>query len=1189
MDNESSEDAWAAHEVFRRSFLDRTSALWEAAPRLCLMWLGSLPSGEANVVAIRDRLQNLRFGPGHFDEFMAGAAFIPPSVVHECNGYAPDSDTVWVGWGNCAATLSPWSCPFLPIAYSAAEARRVFHRRADVGEWLARLSGKTLVCNCSRCPNDCWANILQDEFNAIFEEAAADRKVFTFDIPDEDLDVQPEAAIEAYARVRDEVDVQYNSSPSVPTSVPWPEFWIELVKTIRALRGPTFWEVFAGMAAMTTSFRALGIECAPPIDVIYNTDFNVLNPGFLSVVIGILASHLIVLLHAGPPCSSFSAILNGFRETRVRSREFPEGIPGLTGAQAEKVRLGNALADVAAILVEIQSKAENLHQLEQPGRSLMISYGTMAKALKTTESEGFQRDACVDGAPWRKPLVLYTSSVSVGARLAAKCRGCTSHRPLRGRAPNGIDWTKLACPYWPAWADAVASKWYTTLVRHRRKSGWEGASPVLLTPEGATHGEALALSNFVPSGGRTLARASQTMATGLQPTRKALPQLIPDGLPPNLHLQAALVVKHPMTLMPRSTDPVDYALKYADDDFEAMRKRRLNVVCILRELAAICKTDNDELTARCEETVATMLQAMGIKSVAFMREIAFVCGSRDIASPSLLLIGLPMLGWAPAAEGLVARTRPPKISVEEFLEERDQRNEKLIAATKASGDNRLDEKAYSKTMAEAQRGVLRGPYESLMEVPYEKVAVVPRHGIWEQHGGAEEPSVRCIDDMLCGGQNDTVGTVSSHRPTDPDGLVAQTRAVRRRYPNERLEGWPCDLEKAYKQVPGDPAMIMWVIIVIWSIAHGKPQYFVPLCQLFGGKSPPLNFARYAAWLCECAASLFGLAVSHCVDDIIGIEPAGLAASGNLAFKILCSLTGWTISASKSPLPSGRFVVIGVLLDLTGTPMSEAILQITEKRLEQLTKILMLIEANRKLGSGEAASLTGKLGFSLCACFGRVGRAKLRPFIRRSGERRSAVNHQIQAAVTWWLKFLREYVPRHIPFRLEDLNLVVSYSDGEGARAGLGIAVWSARCPDGPLAAFCEIPVAIRNLWDRQAGLDEYNDIFLIEAIGPLAILETFPKIVKNSLWLHFIDNVAAQHSLIKGSSSIMSGDIVIGETWKRIQKLNAYAYFDRVMSESNPVDGLSRGRPCGPWKQVLRAKLPRGLLQMLEMEAAQTM
>ena len=83
------------------------------------------------------------------------------------------------------------------------------------------------------------------------------------------------------------------------------------------------------------------------------------------------------------------------------------------------------------------------------------------------------------------------------------------------------------------------------------------------------------------------------------------------------------------------------------------------------------------------------------------------------------------------------------------------------------------------------------------------------------------------------------------------------------------------------------------------------------------------------------------------------------------------------------------------------------------------------------------------------------------------------------------------------------------------------------------------------------------------------------------MWLHFIDNVASQHILIKGSSSISSGDIVVGATWRKIQKLDVYAYFDRVESEANPVDGLSRGRMDGPWTQVIKAELPQNLLQLL--------
>ena len=448
---------------------------------------------------------------------------------------------------------------------------------------------------------------------------------------------------------------------------------------------------------------------------------------------------------------------------------------------------------------------------------------------------------------------------------------------------------------------------------------------------------------------------------------------------------------------------------------------------------------------------------------------------------------------------------------------------------------------------------------------------------------ATEQTCRDIDDMLVGEQNTTVGTTSSHRPTDPDSLVAQVRAVRRRYSSHELHGWPCDLKSAYKQVPNDPNLVRLSVIVQWSPVAGRAVFFLAYCQLFGGKSPPLNFARYPAWLCEVAAVLFGVPVSHCVDDMISVEPTILAFLGQRCFVELCRVAGWEISEGRSPPPSSRFVVIGVELDLMEVPTGEAAIKVTKKRIEQLTAMLLKIRKADSLGSGEAASLTGKLGFTLCACFGRHGRAKLRPFIRRSYESRNALNTQLRSGIDFWLQFLNSHVPRQIPVFLDAMELAVSYSDGEGDKAGLGVAVWSAKCPGRPLAAFCEIPEQIRRLWDSQREAEaQSSDIFLIEAIGPLALLQTFPKILKNSLWLHFIDNEAAQHSLVKGSSSIACGDVVVGETWKRIQQLGIYPYFDRVESKANPVDGLSRGRSDGPWERVIRARLPDDLEDKLK-------
>jgi len=53
---------------------------------------------------------------------------------------------------------------------------------------------------------------------------------------------------------------------------------------------------------------------------------------------------------------------------------------------------------------------------------------------------------------------------------------------------------------------------------------------MLITPEGTTLGAALAESNYVLAKGKSLEKYADVISTGLQPTRKALPQLIPDGL-----------------------------------------------------------------------------------------------------------------------------------------------------------------------------------------------------------------------------------------------------------------------------------------------------------------------------------------------------------------------------------------------------------------------------------------------------------------------------------------------------------------------------------------------------------------------------------------------------------------------------------------------------------------------------------
>ena len=68
--------------------------------------------------------------------------------------------------------------------------------------------------------------------------------------------------------------------------------------------------------------------------------------------------------------------------------------------------------------------------------------------------------------------------------------------------------------------------------------------------------------------------------------------------------------------------------------------------------------------------------------------------------------------------------------------------------------------------------------------------------------------------------------------------------------------------------------------------------------------------------------------------------------------------------------------------------------------------------------------------------------------------------------------------------------------------------------------------------------------------------------------------------MVRGSSTVSSGDHIVGTTWNLIHKHKILAWFDRVESASNPVDGLSRGKTEGPWAALEDLRLPEQLLRL---------
>ena len=677
--------------------------------------------------------------------------------------------------------------------------------------------------------------------------------------------------------------------------------WHEFISDIRSYGKRVFLEVFAGMAVLSAAFRAEGWPVGPPVDLAYGEQYDVMNHFFLAVLIAILLEGRVLLLHVGPPCASFSMAVNRFHSHRMRTLEQPGGLDDLDAKQRKKVDDGNALAEITTKFTAAQEAAKGFWQWEQPDSSLMWAYRPVRSAV--LHASFATRDVCMDGAPWKKPTRLAANSACIEG-LHLRCCGGHDHQPLEGCAPCGRNWTAIASPYWPTFAQKMACAWQHLLTDdHLEVTSASSYRSALLTERAdLTVTAAMANAQFQPSGKRSRMSIGAQIGAGKQPRGRALPQLVPDFLGPDAHLSVAQAVAHPFTRPPVLFPPVQYALAVQPRSMDTLNKQREEMMLALDQLAAATLEDAQFLASKVPWPTLQVMEAGGpLKNIPFMREITFIIGTVDPQLMPDFVLGLPMMGWAQHAPTQAQRDRQPEESILEFVEQSEQHNKKLLRRTKPSADATLDVEAWEKSMEEVKLGLLSQPVDNLEKLGMANPCLVRRHGLWEQHGNAKAPSVRVLDDFLEGGQNATVGYQFTHRPATLDNVAASMRAMSEEFP-EPMEFFTSDFAKAFKQVPGVTELLHLAVVVQWDPTHSQPAFMIPYTQVFGGRSTPLNFARFPAWCCYAMAVLAALPSEHCVDDIIGSERRSTIHSGWALWRCFARHCGWRVPDSKSPPP-----------------------------------------------------------------------------------------------------------------------------------------------------------------------------------------------------------------------------------------------------------------------------------------------
>ena len=1161
-------------------------ALWGCAPEAALVLAASMPSGDPQICRIRDELSSIV----PFPNDPRSTILVMPTLRHVSGPFHSfPLPLLYIGHGHSDIQSRPsqWSNPYAFLNYSVDESMSLFRRyllsRADLEEFLSPLSGAEMICDCSlgtRCHGRIIEGVFHETFIAGQEDEAIDLKIDAMDMATvmEGFDEDDEVGIIAEA-----TDVEVQPAPKFNSALEavnetvrsgaanvrqerpsWLPSWVTLIALIRAAIVPVFWEMFAGKAGLTREFLRQGWPCGPPVDIVYNPDFDLMNPSFLAIVLGLIFERLVRVLHLGPPCSSFSMACNRFARYAMRSAAEPGGFANLPPHRAEKVRLGNALAEIAARLAEAQEKAGNLWTLEQPATSLMWLWGPIAELIAKASTYLATIDVCMYGAPWRKPTTLAANFAQI-LRLVRKCDGSHSHLCLQGNAPCGRSWTAVASPYWPAFATSWV--WYCCElildVASGRRPPFHFAGMTSVDPSKPVEQILVDMGFEVPRGSDRSTVAVR-VSSGVQPTGRCMPQLLPDGLGPEHHLTVAKAVTHPSARPPSLPKHVEKALEFQAHSSGYLIALRSTILGKLKVLASLCETENRVIANATHEYIRKVVEK---RNVAFMREVTLICSGLDVNLFVDYVFGLPMLGWARHSPVMVQRSSEMPRAERPSPEEVATENAEVLKRAKPSYSRKLYELAWAKTKKEFESFSMVGPYHSLAQLPPGLPRLLNRFGILEMHGGATEESCRVIDDGKARGHNADSANTAAHRPADLDLLVAICRAVVMLFPREPLSGFPSDFKSAYRQVTSDPLQALDFVIASWDTDANRQVFFMAATQIFGSGNAPLNFTRYADFCCRALASLFAIPAVHCVDDVIDIEIQRFIASSFACWRAFAVLCGWDVPDEKSPPPSQFFRALGAMLDFRAHPDGPLLLRPAEDRVEALTKTLLSCLDQQRLSPSLAGKLYGKLMFMSSQYYGRLGRALLRAFSRRQHENRSLLNPQILAAIDFWVRNMRNLRPREVPVCLNEAPLFISYSDGEGETAGVGVALWF---PNGSaIAGFMHLPEQVRQVWSRAATCGEHYDIFEIEAVGPALVLHNWGHLIPDgSLWLHFIDNDAALATLVKGSSSVLSGEVITAHTHSLISRSGLWPWFDRVASKDNPVDQLSRGKPEGPWELV---------------------
>ena len=210
-------------------------------------------------------------------------------------------------------------------------------------------------------------------------------------------------------------------------------------------------DLYSGNYGVARQLVKNGCPWVLTFDIKRSKDEDLLDPGLQEEILEFIRLGVFLALGLAPICCSFSRAIT----PAVRSRRWPRGIPGVTGAMFQKLKQGNIHAAFCLQVMSLALLLDIAFWCENPDKSFIWLQRGWEAWRDPHSSDVFRLAYCRFGTAWQKMTRVATNTLLAGLRMPCLCK--KPHIALRGYSRlHRKSWTAVAEPYPRGFAKLLA-------------------------------------------------------------------------------------------------------------------------------------------------------------------------------------------------------------------------------------------------------------------------------------------------------------------------------------------------------------------------------------------------------------------------------------------------------------------------------------------------------------------------------------------------------------------------------------------------------------------------------------------------------------------------------------------------------------------------------------------------------------